>query len=275
MLFAMLLAGLNYGNNLSLALTFLLASAGWVAMHQCHRNLAGLEIAPAGTLAPYAGEPAEFAFALAAPYAREDLVLKAGEQASAPASVIAGASTAVRVQTPTERRGRVKLPRLRIESTFPLGLFRAWTWIHPDLECLVYPRPAPREEAGPPPDTEPGSARDGRAAGEEDFAGLKAFRQGDPPRRIAWKAWARGGELLVKEFVGAARAPITLDLANAAGIDLEARIARVTRWVVDAEERGDRYGLRLETVEVPPGSGLAHRNRCLALLAVHRLPAAP
>ncbi|HXQ31789.1 MAG TPA: DUF58 domain-containing protein [Steroidobacteraceae bacterium] len=273
MLFAMLIAGLNYGNNLALAFTFLLASGGWVAMHQCHRNLAGLTIAPAGTRAPYAGEAAEFAFALSAPYSREDLVLRAEDRRAAAVSVPGGDAATARVQVPTVRRGRVHLSRLRIESTFPLGLFVAWTWTHPELDCLVYPRPAPRDRQGPPPATEAGAARDGRARGEEDFEGLRGFRTGDPPRRIAWKAWARGGELVVKEFVGAAHTPVIFDLADAPGADLEARLERLARWVVDAEERGDRYGLRLEQAEVPPGAGLTHRNRCLAQLATFRLPA--
>lgn len=275
LLFAMLLGGLNYGNNLALALTFVLAASGWVTMHQCHRNLAGLRIAPAGTRAPYAGEAAEFAFALSAPSARNDLVLRVGEHPAPAVSVPLDATASSRVLVPTVRRGRVPLGRLRIESTFPLGLFRAWTWIHPELECLVYPRPAARDREGPPPETEAGSARDGRARGEEDFAGLRAFRSGDPPRRIAWKAWARGGEMVVKQFVGAARAPIMLDIATAPGADLEARIERLARWLVDAEDRGDRYGLRLEATTVPPGAGLAHRNRCLALLATYRLAAPP
>ncbi len=276
MLFAMLLGGLNYGNNLALALTFLLAAAGWVAMHQCHRNLAGLTVAPAGTRAPYAGEAAEFSFALTAPYARTDLLLKSATHsahAASPVSVADGATATAHVQVATERRGRIRLERLKVESTFPLGLFTAWTWIHPAIDCLVYPRPAPRDREGPPPETESGSAHDGRARGEEDFAGLRAFRPGDPPRRIAWKAWARGGEMVVKEFVGAARAPIVLDLASTPGANLEARLERLARWVVDAEERGDRYGVRLEASEVPPGAGLAHRNRCLAQLATFRLGA--
>lgn len=275
MLFAMLLAGLNYGNNLALALTFLLAAGGWVAMHQCHHNLAGLSIGPAGTRAPFAGADAEFAFTLAAPSPREDIVLKAGARAAHAVSLGAGQSATAAVALPTTRRGRVRLARLRVESTFPLGLFTAWTWTHPDLECLVYPRPAPRDREGPPPAAEPGAAHDGRASGEEDFAGLRAFRAGDPPRRIAWKAWARGGELVVKEYVGAARAPIMLDLAAAPGRDLEARLATLARWVVDAEERGDRYGVRLPDGELGPGAGLSHRNRCLARLATFALPAAP
>jgi uncharacterized protein (DUF58 family) len=275
MLFAMLLAGLNYGNNLALALTFLLAAGGWVAMHQCHHNLAGLEISPAGTRAPFAGDDAEFAFALAARSTRADLVLSAGGRAAAAVSLEPTLGATAAVGVPTARRGRVRLTRLRVESSFPLGLFTAWTWTHPDLECLVYPRPAPRDREGPPPAAEPGAAHDGRASGEEDFAGLRAFRAGDPPRRIAWKAWARGGELVVKEYVGAARAPILFDLDAAPGRDLEARLARLARWVVDAEERGDRYGVRLPDGEVGPGAGLAHRNRCLARLATFGLPAEP
>jgi uncharacterized protein (DUF58 family) len=273
LLFAMLLGGLNYGNNLALAFTFVLAAGGWVAMHQCHRNLAGLRIAPAGTRAPYAGDAAEFSFALSTPYARHDLVLRAAGQPTPPVSIAAGTAATAGVTAPTERRGRVRLGRLRIESSFPLGLFTAWTWVHPELECLVYPRPAPRGREGPPPAVEAGSAHDGRARGEEDFAGLRNFRSGDPPRRIAWKAWARGGELVVKQFVGAARAPVVLDLADAPGASLEARLESLARWVVDAEERGDRYGVRLETVELAPGTGLAQRNRCLAQLATFRLPA--
>jgi len=275
MLFAMLLGGLNYGNNLALLLTFLLAAGGWVAMHQCHHNLAGLSIGPAGTRAPFAGADAEFAFTLAAPSAREDIVLKAGARAAPAVSLGAGQGATAAVAVPTTRRGRVRLGRLRVESSFPLGLFTAWTWTHPELECLVYPRPAPRGREGPPPAAEPGAAHDGRASGEEDFAGLRAFRAGDPPRRIAWKAWARGGELVVKEYVGAARAPVVLDLAAAPGRDLEARLATLARWVVDAEERGDRYGVRLPDGEIGAGAGLSHRNRCLARLATFGLPAAP
>jgi uncharacterized protein (DUF58 family) len=273
LLFAMLLAGLNYANNLALALTFLLAAAGWVAMHACHRNLKGLSITPAGTRAPFAGAAAEFAFTLAAPAAHEDIVLVAGGRRAGAASVAPGRAALARVQLPTSRRGRVRLGRLRLESRFPLGLFTAWTWLHPDVDCLVYPRPAAAGAAGPPPAADAGAAHDGRARGEEDFAGLVPFRPGDAPRRIAWKAWARGGELQVKAFTGAARAPVMLDLEDAPGTDLEARLARLARWIVDAERRGDRYGVRAGREELRPGGGLAHRNRCLALLATYRLPA--
>ena len=48
MAFAMLLGSMNYNNNLSFVLTFFLIGIGFVAMHQCQRNLVGLELHFAG-----------------------------------------------------------------------------------------------------------------------------------------------------------------------------------------------------------------------------------
>jgi uncharacterized protein (DUF58 family) len=275
MLFAMLLGGLNYGNNLALALTFLLAGGAWVAMHECHRNLAGLVVEPAGHRAPFAGDDAEFDFRLHAANPRHDLVVRAADWRSAAVAVPAGGSAIAPAHVPTRQRGLATLDLVRVESTFPLGLFTAWTWLHFHRTSAVYPRPAPRDAGGPPPAAEAGAAQDGRATGEEDFAGLRAFRHGDAPRRIAWKAYARGGELVTKEYVGSARAPVVYDWADVPGRDLEARIGRLARWIVDAEERGDRYGLRLPGIDVAPGTGLPHRNQCLARLATFGLPRGP
>ncbi|MDZ7643942.1 MAG: hypothetical protein U5K76_06790 [Woeseiaceae bacterium] len=62
--FAMLLGSMNYNNNLSFVLTFMLVALGFVAMHQCHRNLVGVEVRYAGVQPVHAGRPVEFRFAL-------------------------------------------------------------------------------------------------------------------------------------------------------------------------------------------------------------------
>ena len=38
-------------------------------------------------------------------------------------------------------RGRQRIDRLQLSSDAPLGLFRAWTWLHLPLEALIYPAP--------------------------------------------------------------------------------------------------------------------------------------
>jgi uncharacterized protein (DUF58 family) len=271
-LFAMLLGSLNYANNLGLALTFLLAALGFVAMHACHRNLESLVARPAGTDAPFAGSDAVFRIALANPggAARCDVEVSNAARAAGPVTVAAASESTIALPAPTRRRGTLLLDRVEISTRFPFGLFRAWAVLHPGTPCLVYPHPA---EARPPPPASPGVPGGGmERRGDDDFAGLKDYHAGDPPRHIAWKAYARADELLVKEFGGDREALPIFDLADAPGTDLEARLAVLARWIVDAHARGVTFGLRLPGEEIAPRPGDAQRRRCLAALAVFKAP---
>jgi uncharacterized protein (DUF58 family) len=273
MLFAMLLGSLNYGNNLGLALTFLLAALGLVAMYACHRNLEQLVARPAGTEPPFAGEDAVFRIGLANPGPLPRSDLEAAAAATTPAVHIpAAGEVALALRVPTRRRGSVLLERVEIATCYPYGLFRAWAVLHPGMSCIVYPRPAAN---APAPPRHAGLAGGGVARrGEDDFAGLKDYHPGDPPKHIAWKAYARADELLVKEFSGDAEATPIFELSDAPGADLEARLAVLARWIVDAHARGLAFGLRLPGEEIPPQPGDAQRARCLAALARFEAPAA-
>ncbi len=272
MLFAMVMGSLNYANNLGLGLSFLLAALAVVAMQACHRNLETLVVREAGTDPPFAGQDAAFRLALTNPggMPRRDLEASANAAAAPPVTVDAAGNATLRLAVPTRRRGWVLLDRVEIATRFPYGLFRAWAVLHPGLRCLVYPTPA---ADAPPPPPAPGEAGGGAVRrGEDDFAGLKDYHPGDPPRHIAWKAYARAGELLVKEFSGAAEPLPVFDLADAPGADLEARLSVLTRWIVDSHARGETFGLRLPGIEIPPEPGEAQRRRCLAALATFQTP---
>ncbi len=272
MLFAMLLGSLNYANNLGLGLTFLLAALGLAAMQACHRNLEALVTRAAGTEPPFAGHDAVFRFVLGNPSgaARCDLEAATAAAPGSPVSIEADGETAVCLRVPTQRRGWIVLDRIEIATRFPYGLFRAWAVLHPDLRCLVYPRPA---LDAPAPPAAPGAAGGGTMRrGEDDFAGLKDYHPGDPPRHIAWKAFARTNELLIKEFSGAAEPLPVFDLACAPGVDLEARLSVLARWIVDAHARGETFGLRLPDREIRPQRGDAQRRRCLAAIAAYEAP---
>jgi len=273
MLFAMLLGSLNYANNLGLALTFLLAGLGIVAMHACHRNLEDLVARPAGTEPPFAGNDAVFRIAVVNPgrAPRRDLEAAANGAAEAPLSVAAGSESVFLLRVPTRRRGSLVLDRVEIATQFPYGLFRAWAVLHPGLQCLVYPRPAAE---APQPPRSAGHRGGGTARrGEDDFTGLKDYHPGDPPRRIAWKAYARADELLIKEFSGDVEATPVFELDDTSGPDLEARLSVLARWIVDAHAQGLAFGLRLPGEEFPPEPGDAQLRRCLAAIARFDAPA--
>ena len=168
---------------------------------------------------------------------------------------------------PAPKRGRLALGRVMLETRFPLGLFRAWSYVEPDARCVVYPRP---ERSPLPPFS--GQAAAGalrtQTAGSDDFAGLRGYQRSDSPRHIAWKAVARSEDLLTKQFAGEAAAELWLDALLPAGLALEQRLSRLAGWVLAAERAGAHYGLRLPGVEIAPARGDVHRAACLQALAL-------
>jgi uncharacterized protein (DUF58 family) len=264
---AMLLGSLNYGNNLGLALTFMLAALGLVAMHRCHHNLLGLRLQFAGGEPCFAGEPARFTVGLANPSRapRYDLQLATDQGAAAPMSLDGGETAFATLELPTVRRGRIALTRFKVATHYPFALFHAWAVLHPDWSCIVFPRPA--RDIPAPPAVPLGESGTAAGHGDEDFAGLKDYRPGDSPKHVAWKALARSGEMLVKEFAGEAATVRMFDLERTPGTDIESRLAVLARWIVDADAAGHRYGLVLGAQRHEPATGAAQRDRCLTALA--------
>jgi len=267
--FAMLLGSMNYNNNLSFVLTFLLTGLGFVSMHQCQRNLVGLEMSFAGVEPVFAGQSAEFKIAVSnhAKSARRHIQVYADDIASDLDDLGPGESRIFHLEIPTTVRGHVALPRFGVRTLFPFELFRAWAWLHMNLQGLVYPQLAAHAPPPPPSRTSHGH-RQHDARGEEDFAGLRRFRVGDSPRHVAWKAYARSGDLLSKQFAGADTSSQWFDFAQIATPDLEERLSILARWIVDADRTHADYGLRLCGQEFPPANGEAHRHLCLEALAL-------
>ena len=132
---------------------------------------------------------------------------------------------------------------------------------------LVYPALAD-DAPEPPPSQSAQGHRQHDARGEEDFAGLRRYNDGDSPRNVAWKAYARTGELLSKRFAGSDTSSQWLDFNELETSDVEERLSILARWVVDAERSHRDYGLRLAGHEFPPANGDAQRHRCLEALAL-------
>jgi uncharacterized protein (DUF58 family) len=274
MLTTMLLGAMNYNNNLGFAATFLLASLGTVSIYHCHRMLAGLRIHYLGAAPVFAGDQARVRFTLLndSRQSRDEIRFGWDRHQALIAELAPLESRLLTLNLPTDRRGPLRLPAVEVSAYAPLGLVRAWTWLHLDSAALVYPRPAAQGVPLPPDGADRETGTDLRH-GEEDFAGLRAFRHGDPPRRIAWKAYARTGELLVREHRGGAVAQMWIDWDQLPAPDIESRVSQMTRLVIDAHRDGRQWGLRLPDQNIRPGRGPEHFHRCLASLAGFRLPA--
>ena len=272
MSFAMLLGSMNYNNNLSFLLTFLLIGLGFVAMHQCQRNIVGLVVSFAGVEPVFSGQAAQFRIAVTnnSKNPRNRIRLYLDSTVSDIHDLEPGESRVFVIPLATDKRGWVKLERFGIRTLFPFELFRSWAWLHMNIRGLVYPKPL--DEVPEPPATQMALGhRQHDARGEEDFAGLRRFVVGDSPRNVAWKAYARSGQLLSKRFAGADTSSQWFDFNAVESIDVEERLSTLARWIVDADRTSQDYGLKIPGNDIPPSHGEAHRHRCLEALALFGL----
>lgn len=268
LLVLLLLGAVNYQNSLVFAFAFLLASLFVIGILHTFRNLSGITIELVGCRAAFAGEDAEFHVGVS----RADRRVHEGLCFAWPGSIaqtldLVEGEAQIKLFVHAPRRGWLRPGRLLVESRFPLGLLRAWSWIDLDASALVYPRPV---IAGRAPMT--AGTRDSGAAlvrdGSDDFVGMREYVQGDSLRQINWKRWARGGNLQVKEFGGYADRRLWLDWDSLPSLDTEARLSRLCGWAVQAARERDDYGLRIPGITVEPDQGDRHRDRVLKALAL-------
>lgn len=269
MIFLMLLGSMNYNNSVGLAVTFALTAFGLVVMHHCHRTLSGLRITLGAARPVFAGSKARFVIELhnRSSYARLDIGVFVNKRLVDCVCIAPGQSQQVDIKLTGDQRGRLALGRVSLRTRYPAALFQAWAWLNTELSCLVYPKPA----ASPPPPpfqaTLAGSRHDA-TQGDNDFAGLRDYRPGDPATRIAWKTFARNRVLAVKTFTGADAAPVFLNWSDTSG-SKEDRLSTLTRWCLDAHREGRCFGLNLNHEAIAPGDGQTHLHRCLRALALH------
>lgn len=268
----LLLGSINYVLSLGFALTFLLAGMGLAGMVHTTRNLAHLT-ASAGRGDPaFAGDRAVFHLFLDNTSDRDRpsiLVLHLASGSRSVIDIAARAVAEVTLAVPALERGWLPLGRVMLETRYPLGLFRAWSYVEPDARCLVYPRPesAPLPVASADDSSDAGRAH---ALGTDDFSGLRAYQPSDSPRHVAWKAVAHGAEMLTKQFSGESASILWLDWRLLPDdLDPERKLSRLACWVLAAERAGTRYGLRLPGTEIAAGHGDEHRSACLRALALH------
>lgn len=267
LLTALLLAGINYSNNLIFALTFLLAGIGNAALLLTWRNLAGLQLVVHSAEPVVAGATARFPALLESEHTERDAIrLSFHAQPSTVGDIPDEQPTRIDVPFNTDQRGILRPGELRVSTEFPLGLFHAWSLVETTCRSVVYPLPIPGFPA-PNHGRALGEAGLKRGESADDFAGLREYQPGDSLNRISWKTSARTEDLHAKEFSDEAGAVKWLDWDSVPLADPEQRLGVMASWVIEAAAEGENWGMRLPGKTMEPASGPAQRERCLVALA--------
>lgn len=277
LLLTLLLGAINYENGLSYALTFFLGAIAIVSMLYTHYNLLGVHVLTGSADAVFAGQIARFSICLRNTTAKARLQIECVHNGQVFAVVNLGPHDQkyVVLELPATRRGRMPIDFFALQTRFPLGLLYTWSrLIRLEQSCLIYPHPAPSESL-PLATVGEDLKEQGAGARGDDFVGLRQFRSGDSLKHVHWKALARGQGMHTKQFGGGSGEDLWLDWSMTSEKNVEARLSRLCRWLIDAEEFGLSYGLRLPDLEIKPGSGAIHQGACLQALALYKYDERP
>ncbi len=271
----MLLTSINYQNNIGFALTFLLLTLFIVGILHTYANLSGLTLHAVSAASGFPGQRAEFELLLERRRRKQHYALRLtwADSDEALVNLVERDSIAVHLHAPLGRRGWYSPGRLLVESTYPLGLLRCWTWIDLDLRALVYPSPVEPPEIPPLEGASPDGSAEPRP-GDDDFYGFRDYRVGDSLRQVHWKGLARGQSLQTKQYTAYADRSLWLDWDALPGGGIEQRLSWLCYSVLECERNRDEYGLRLPGLQLEPGCGDKHRERALKELALYGLESA-
>lgn len=73
--------------------------------------------------------------------------------------------------------------------------------------------------------------------------------------------------MVTKTFADHQSEELRLDYSKLAELGLEARLSRLTRWLLEAHGNNLKYSLNLPNYQIGPASGDEHKHRCLKALA--------
>ena len=193
--------------------------------------------------------------------------------------LLPGQNCRIRLRSRFQARGVFDLPAIRAEYVDILGLTRYGKTFSQPTRVTVYPQvyPVATIDLSRLRVHQPGGIPLAASVGESpEFRGLRAYRPGDPLRHISWKAFARRGKPIVREFQGEyfRRVAIVLDThtnGDARALDdFEAAVslvASISQFFEDKEYVIDLFAAGPKVYYLCTGRSLGHINDVLELLA--------
>lgn len=270
LLVVMTIGGLNFNNNLGLLLTFLLAASAHATLHMAYGNLRGIHVGSIESKPVFAGQEVDLQVLLSDTHGRKRPGIEANIGKIRTSGHLAPSSRLqLHLKIPTTRRGWLKPGRIKLSTSYPLGLFVAWSWCESAHDILVYPKPAQD-----PPPLPKGSEEQGmilRLKEGEDLVGVRDYQRGDPLPSIAWKASARHQSLQTKLLAQPAGERLSLEWDFLSGMETEERLSVLCAWVLSAHQSGSEYRLNIPGAQIGPDRGSNHRDQCLRALALYGL----
>ncbi|MCE1271946.1 MAG: DUF58 domain-containing protein, partial [Acinetobacter sp.] len=178
------IAGINYANNLILGFCFLISAILCISFYLTFKQLHVLQIdliaAEVGQvdqpliLKLHFNQPSVMTRYLRIQWLQQEQLIYLDQQ-----------QQTFELAFFPKQRGLFEFGAMKIYSTYPLGLVRAWTYLYPKQKVWIAPKAYDWQKEHK---NQPTNANDSL----DEFKELRAFQQGDSYQNVAWKQVARG-----------------------------------------------------------------------------------
>jgi len=269
----MLIASINYNNSMGFIFTFLLASAAQVSSFYGFKNLSGLTIQAIKSDPCFLGEKAHYKLSIKEKEGRERwaIYIQLGDQVECIKNLKPNQVITLTIPVKPKKRGWFSADTITFFSYFPLSLFRAWSPLRFDQKILVYPTPSANKLPLPIISIDKAEGNSiSVQQGSDDFEGFRHYQQGDPYRRINWKALAAGKGVFIKQFTSPLADEVSLNWSSCHANNTEQKLSQLCEWVIKAQQDGLSYSLKIPSSSYDANQGIQHQLRCLKALALYK-----
>lgn len=263
-LFIEFIVSLTFGHPFAYTLTFL--SFGVIIVSAFHTNYSLdkikylsvknnlLEQGQLGSITIYIDIPKNFE--------KRGLICNFEGQEHLSNQVVGGEANSLKVSLLEKKRGVSPFPRLKIQTTYPFGIFKAWRYL--DIGCSL--NTYPQKFDGKVSDNHASSSEslEGESSIDNDnrdeFFEHKKFLETDSWKQIDWKAFARGRGLLTKKFTGSSEKSRIFEISKDYS---EEDLQRAVRFLFTGYESNTSTTLLYDNHLISSGADLLHLETCL------------
>ncbi|MCU4580735.1 DUF58 domain-containing protein [Acinetobacter gyllenbergii] len=254
------IAGINYANNLILGFCFLISAILCISFYLTFKQLHDLQI---DLVPPEVGQVDQVLSLklLIKQSVASARYLRIQWQAREQLIYIDQTQHSVELPFIAEKRGLYEFETIKIYSTYPLGLVRAWTYLSPRQKVWIAPKAYDWQKEHKNQAT---SAQDSL----DEFKELRGFQHGDSYQNVAWKQVARGQGFLIKMFEAQANHQhLEIDYQQIPALSHEDKLSFMMGLVEQCEQLGDDYALILPQARLERGQGQSQLIKAKLLLA--------
>lgn len=254
------IAGINYGNNLILGFCFLLSAILCISfyltfkqLHALHIEVVSDEVGQVGqvlALKLFLKQKSNVARYLQIQWHDQEQIFYLDQ-----------AQQSLELSFFPQQRGEYAFDTIKIYSSYPLGLVRAWTYLNLKQKVWIAPKAYDWQKEHK---NQPSHTNDSL----DEFRELRTFQQGDSYQNVAWKQVARGQGFFIKMFEAQANHQhLEIDYQQIPAQSHEEKLSFMMGLIEQCEQFGDDYALILPHARLESGQGSSQLIQAKRLLA--------